>query len=440
MPGPRNEGAIARFVRTATKIEPNELAATLLSFAFVFVLMTAYFILRPVRDALSSDWTDEQLSWLWTSTFFFSLLAVSIYGAVISRVRFRIIVPSVYTFFALTFVGFYVLGSTLGDNDYVNRAYYVWLSVFSLYHLSVFWTFMSGLYNREQAKRLFSIIAMGASAGAIVGPSIPTFFADTIGTLNLLLIAAMLLLVPIPIIWKLEQLRSSQLGNDDVQADLSSDRQLGSNPFSGFTTFVKSPYLLAIGLFILLYVVMNTFIYFELRKMMGDFDRELRTQIWGGIDLAVNSLALLTALFATGRLATRVGMPATLALIPLLMVGGWVVVALSPALAVLVGLQVTRRAGNYAITRPGREMLFTAVDAETRFKAKPVIDIVVYRGGDVITAWAYTALTATLGLGLAGVAAVSAVIAAIWAGAGVFLGRAYDRGGRATVGQGPREE
>ena len=423
----RRDNALTRAIRTATKIEPNELQATLLSFAFVFVLMSAYFILRPVRDSLSSDWTDEQLSWLWTSTFFVSLIAVSLYGAVISRVRFRIIVPSVYAFFAATFIAFYVAGSTLGENDYVNRAYYVWLSVFSLYHLSVFWTFMSGLYDKEQAKRLFSIIAMGASTGAIVGPAIPAFFADDVGNLNLLLIAAVLLMVPIPIIRRLERLRISDLGNEDVHADLSQDQKLGKNPFSGFKTFVSSPYLLAIGLFILLYVVMNTFIYFELRKMLGDFDREARTQIWASIDLAVNSLALLTALFATGRLATRFGMASTLALIPALMVGGWIVVALSPVLAVLIGLQVTRRAGNYAITRPGREMLFTAVDTETRFKAKPVIDIVVYRGGDVVTAWFYTALTATLGFGLAGIAATAAIIAAAWAGAGIFLGRKYDR-------------
>ena len=423
----RRDNALTRAIRTATKIEPHELQATLLSFAFVFVLMSAYFILRPVRDSLSSDWTDEQLSWLWTSTFFVSLIAVSLYGAVISRVRFRIIVPSVYAFFAATFIAFYVAGSTLGENDYVNRAYYVWLSVFSPYHLSVFWTFMSGLYDKEQAKRLFSIIAMGASTGAIVGPAIPAFFADDVGNLNLLLIAAVLLMVPIPIIRRLERLRISDLGNEDVHADLSQDQKLGKNPFSGFKTFVSSPYLLAIGLFILLYVVMNTFIYFELRKMLGDFDREARTQIWASIDLAVNSLALLTALFATGRLATRFGMASTLALIPALMVGGWIVVALSPVLAVLIGLQVTRRAGNYAITRPGREMLFTAVDTETRFKAKPVIDIVVYRGGDVVTAWFYTALTATLGFGLAGIAATAAIIAAAWAGAGIFLGRKYDR-------------
>ena len=423
---PRKDNQLTRIIKAATRIEANELQATILSFAFVFVLMTAYFILRPVRDSLSSEWTDAQLSALWTSTFFISIIAVSIYGAVISRIRFRIIVPSVYAFFAATFVAFYIAGTTLGDNDWVNRAYYVWLSVFSLYHLSVFWTFMSGLYNKEQAKRLFAIIAMGASAGAIVGPSIPTFFADEIGNLNLLLIAAVLLMLPIAFIYRLERLRISDLGNEDVRADLTADQKLSSNPFSGFKTFVSNPYLLAIGLFIVLYVVMNTFIYFELRKMMGDFDRDVRTQIWGGIDLAVNSIAFLIALFATGRLATRFGMSTTLALIPVLMIGGWIVVALSPVLAVLAGLQIGRRAGNYAITRPGREMLFTAVDSDTRFKAKPVIDIVVYRGGDMLTAWFYTFLTTTLAMGTAGIALVAAVVAGIWAGAGIFLGRKYD--------------
>jgi AAA family ATP:ADP antiporter len=427
MAEPRRDNPLGRAIRAATRVESHEVQATVLSFLFVFVLMAAYFILRPVRDSLSSDWTDEQLSWLWTSTFFISIIAVSIYGAVISRLRFRVIVPSVYAFFAATFIAFYVAGNTLGDNDLVNRSFYVWLSVFSLYHLSVFWTFMSGLYNKEQAKRLFAIIAMGASAGAIVGPAIPTFFADDIGNLNLLLIAAVMLLLPIPIILKLDRLRVSDLGNADVQADLAADQKLSTNPFSGFKTFVSNPYLLAIGLFILLYVVMNTFIYFELRKMMDGFDREVRTQIWGGIDLAVNTLAFVTALFATGRLATRFGMPATLALIPALMVGGWLVVALSPILGVMAGLQIARRAGNYAITRPGREMLFTAVDADTRFKAKPVIDIVVYRGGDMLTAWFYTALTATMSLGTAGIAVVSALVAAVWAGVGIFLGRAYDR-------------
>jgi AAA family ATP:ADP antiporter len=418
---------ITRIISAAIKVEPHELKATLASFAFVFILMAAYFTLRPARDTLSSDWTDVQLSWLWTSTFFFSVIAVSIYGGIISRIRFSVIVPSVYAFFATSFVGFYVVGSLFGDNDWVNRAFYVWLSVFSLFHLSVFWTFMSGLYNKEQAKRLYSIIALGASMGALAGPVVPAFFAAEIGTLNLLLIAAVLLLIPIPLIGVLERLKISELGNVGAQADLSRVQNLGTNPFSGFTKFAGNPYLLAIGVFIVFYVIMNTFIYFELRDLLGQFERDVRTQYWGRIDLAVNSLATLTALFATGRLATRSGMPATLALIPVLMIGGWLIVAASPVLGVLIGLQVARRAGNYAITRPGREMLFTIVDAETRFKAKPVIDIVVYRGGDVATAWLYTAITATLQLGLAGVAIFSAVICAAWAAVGIFLGRSYEK-------------
>ena len=418
--------SIARFFRSATKIEPNELRATVLSFLFAFSIMAAYFILRPVRDALSSDWSDEQLSWLWTSTFFFSALAVSLYGAVISHVRLRVIVPGVYIFFSMTLVGFYVGGSTLGENDLLNRAYYVWASVLGLFHLSVFWTFMSGLYNKEQAKRLFSIIALGATAGAIVGPAFVAVLAGKIGSLNMLLVSAVLLLVPIPLIGQLDRLRGTALGNADVQADLARDSKLGVNPFSGFSRFVSNPYLLWIGAFIFLYVMMNTFLYYELRKVMGDLDRETRAQIWASIDLSVNLLAAVTALFATGRLTTRFGMPTTLAVVPIIMAIGWAVVAFNPVMLSIVLVQVVRRAGNYAITRPGREMLFTMVDDETRFKAKPVIDTVVYRGGDVATAWFYTTIVKVFGLGLAGVAGVGAMFALLWAAVGAYLGRRFD--------------
>jgi AAA family ATP:ADP antiporter len=421
-----NSNPIARFLRTTTKIEPNELRATVLSFLFAFSIMAAYFILRPVRDALSSDWSDEQLSWLWTSTFFFSALAVSLYGAVISHVRLKVIVPGVYIFFSLTLVGFYVGGSTLGENDLLNRTYYVWASVLGLFNLSVFWTFMSGLFNKEQARRLFSIIALGATAGAIAGPAFVALLAAKIGSLNMLLFSAGLLLVPIPLIGSLDRLRSKALGNADVQADLARDNKLGVNPFAGFTRFVSSPYLLWIGAFILLYVMMNTFLYYELRKVMGDLDRETRAQIWASIDLSVNLLAAVTALFGTGRLATRFGMPTTLAVVPVVMAVGWAIVAFNPVMMAVVLVQIVRRAGNYAVTRPGREMLFTLVDDETRFKAKPVIDTVVYRGGDVATAWFYTTIVKVFGLGLAGVAGVGAVFALVWAAVGAFLGRRFE--------------
>lgn len=425
----RDGGRFSAIVTAATRIEAHELKAAVLSFAFVFILMAAYFILRPVRDAMSSDWTDVELSTLWTSTFFFSVIAVSVYGGVISRIEFRHLVPGVYGFFAATFVAFY-FGSSLAENSTgIDKAFYVWLSVFSLFHVSVFWSFMSSLFSREQAPRVFGFIGAGASIGAIVGPSVPAFFADDLGTMNLMLIAAVLLLVPIPIIAQLEKLKASELGNADLHADLGRQQKLGRNPFSGFMLFVRDPFLLAIGVFILLYVVMNTFIYFELRKLMSEFDRDTRTQIWAGIDLAVNSLAIVTAMFATSRLTTRFGMAATLALIPVLMVGGWLVVAAVPLLAVLAGMQIARRAGNYAITRPGREMLFTQVDAETRFKAKPVIDIVVYRGGDMATAWVYTILATVFHFGLAGISVVAAVLAALWAVAGLYLGRRYTETG-----------
>lgn len=420
-------GPISRIIKAATKVEPNELKATILSFLFVFTLMTAYFILRPVRDAMASDWTRTEVSWLWTSTFVFSVIAVTVYGGVISRIRFTRVVPSVYGFFAATFAAFYFGSSLVADPTTVDKVFYVWLSVFSLFHVSIFWSFMSGLFSKEQAPRLFAVIGTGASVGAIVGPILPTFFVDNIGTMNLMLIAAGLLLIPIPIISTLEKLKVTELGNVELKADLRQAERLGKNPFSGFMLFVRNPYLLGIGAFILMYVTMSTFIFMELREMLADFDRESRTQIFGGIELTVNTLTVFVAIFVTGRLTTRFGMASTLALIPVLMVGGWLIVAAIPLLAVLIGLQIARRAGNYAITRPGREMLFTLVDSETRYKAKPVIDIVVYRGGDMMTAWLHTGLKETLSFGLPGVALVGAVIAAVWAIAGAYLGRTFNQ-------------
>lgn len=422
-----------RVFSSATTVRSHEIRATLFSFLFVFTLMAAYFILRPVRDALSSNWSDAELSWLWTSTFFFSLLAVSLYGAVITRVRFSRLVPGVYAFFSLSFFAFYFGTSLVGNGDWVDKAFYVWLSVFSLFHVSVFWSFMADLYTHNQAKRLFGFIAMGSSVGAIVGPTIPLLFAGIAGTDNLMLVAATMLLLPIPVIRTLESLRTTVLQSsgaaDSAPASVqqaSADQALGKNPLAGFSLFVKNPLLLGIGIFILLYVAIGSFVYFELKNLLADFDGETRTRIWAGIDLAVNSLAIVTAAFATSRIATRWGMAATLALIPAFMVLGMAAIAIAPMVWVVVALQVARRAGNYAITRPGREMLFTIVDRETRFKAKPVIDIVIYRGGDMVTAWAFTLLTQGIGLGLAAVAAVGAGIALVWAIVGARLGAMYE--------------
>ena len=417
---------ISRFLKRASKIEAHEVNATLSSFLFVVILMSAYYILRPVRDAMASDWSDAEVSWLWTINFFISTAVVALYGVAVSRFRFQLLVPTVYGFFALTFVVFYVAVSGSVDRTVIDKSFYVWVSVFSLFHISVFWSFMSDLFNTEQAGRLFGIIAAGASVGGLIGPAIPSFFSESLGTDNLMLIASSMLLLPIPIIFHLQSLKSSELHNEDFISK-NAPAKIGGNPFAGFQLFFSSPYLLAIALFIFLYTGISSFIYFELKNLLADLSRPERTAVWAQMDLAVNTLSIATGLFATGRIMSKFGMPVTIALVPVLICIGLIVIAISPVMAVVVGLQILRRAGNYAVTRPAREMLFTRVDRETRFKAKPVIDIVAYRGGDTVMAWLFTGLTQGLGLGLASVALVGAGIAALWTLVGLYLGRWFER-------------
>lgn len=417
---------ISRFLKRASKIEAHEVNATLSSFLFVVILMSAYYILRPVRDAMASDWSDAEVSWLWTINFFISTAVVALYGVAVSRFRFQLLVPTVYGFFALTFVVFYVAVSGSVDRTVIDKSFYVWVSVFSLFHISVFWSFMSDLFDKEQAGRLFGIIAAGASVGGLIGPAIPSFFSESLGTDNLMLIASSMLLLPIPIIFHLQSLKSSELHNEDFISK-NAPAKIGGNPFAGFQLFFSSPYLLAIALFIFLYTGISSFIYFELKNLLADLSRPERTAVWAQMDLAVNTLSIATGLFATGRIMSKFGMPVTIALVPVLICIGLIVIAISPVMAVVVGLQILRRAGNYAVTRPAREMLFTRVDRETRFKAKPVIDIVAYRGGDTVMAWLFTGLTQGLGLGLASVALVGAGIAALWTLVGLYLGRWFER-------------
>jgi AAA family ATP:ADP antiporter len=415
------------FLTKISKIEASEAKAVLCSFLFVVVLMSAYYILRPVRDAMASDWTDAEVSWLWTLNFFISTAVVAVYGIAVSRFRFRLLVPAMYAIFALTFVVFYLLASTAADRTLVDKSFYVWVSVFSLFHISVFWSFMSDLFSKEQAGRLFSIIAAGASVGGLVGPSIPSFFSASLGTDNLMLIASLMLLIPIPIIFYLQSLKVSDL--DNKEPELQAPRgAIGGNPFAGFKMFFSNPYLLAIGLFIFLYTGISSFVYFELKNLLSALSRPERTAVWAQMDLAVNILSIATGLFATSRIVGKFGMPTTIALVPVMICVGLLILAVSPFLGAVVALQVIRRAGNYAVTRPAREMLFTRVDRETRFKAKPVIDIVAYRGGDMLMAWLFTGLTQGLGLGLAAVALVGAGIAALWSLVGIYLGRWFEQG------------
>ena len=424
-----SDNPILTFLRSASLIKERELNAVVSSFLFVVVLMSAYYILRPVRDAMASDWSDAEVSWLWTLNFFISTGVVALYGAAVSRFRFKLLVPATYGIFAASFVSFYVLGSFFADRTLIDKSFYVWVSVFSLFHISVFWSFMSELFSKEQSGRLFGVIAAGASVGGLVGPTVPAFFSASLGTDNLMLIASVMLLLTIPIIFHLQALKLTALDDHvlPTTTTTTTTRAIGGNPLAGFKAFFSNPYLLCIGLFIFLYTGISSFVYFELKNLLSELTRPERTAIWAQMDLAVNILSISTGLLVTGRIVSKFGMPVTIALVPVLICIGLLVLAISPLLGAVVVLQIVRRAGNYAVTRPAREMLFTRVDRETRFKAKPVIDVVAYRGGDMLMAWLFTGLTQGLGLGLAAVAVVGAGIAALWSLVGIYLGRWFER-------------
>jgi len=240
--------------------------------------MGSYYILRPVRDALASDWTDAEVSWLWTFTFFLTFIAVSLYGTAVSRVRFQRLVPSVYGLFALSFTLFYVGSQTLSERVLLDKAFYLWVSLFSLFHISVFWSFMADTYSKQQATRLFGFIGAGASAGGIAGPAAASLLVGDYGTDVLLLIASALILLTLPIIRWLQRLKLTDLHNDNVAAG-AADLSIGGSPMAGFSEFLNSRYLLAIGLFIFFYTFIGSFVYFELKNLLGVYDRETSSQI-----------------------------------------------------------------------------------------------------------------------------------------------------------------
>ncbi len=413
--------------RSATLIEPNEARAVTMSFITVFTVMAAYFFLRPVRDSMAADWSDAEISQLWTIQFFLSAALVMIYGYACSRIQFRLLVPSVYTFYAVTFALFFVGSKFVTDRVLLDKSFYVWVSLFSLFHLSVFWSFMSDTFNTEQSKRVFAFIGVGASAGAAAGPLVVAVFANEIGNDNLMLAAAGVLLLSIPMVLYLQRLKIVDLHNEGVHANLAAAK-MGGRWWEGFRLFATNPYLLAIGAFILLYTAVQAFIYLETNAMLRAYaDAEQRTTIIAVRDAVVNILVFGLGLFLTGRIVKRLGMAWTLALLPVFAAVGFLILAAVPILTVMLAVDIARRSGEYGITRPAREMLFTSVDRETRFKTKPVVDVVVYRGGDAWWGGIFAYLSTGVGLGLSAMFLVGAVFAAAWVASGIYLGRVFQR-------------
>jgi AAA family ATP:ADP antiporter len=398
-------------------VRPGEGAAVSWSFIYFFCLLGGYYVIRPVRDTMGVTGGVDQLQWLFTGTFIAMGVAVPIYGWLAGRYARAVLLPAVYLFFIACLLGFYFAFASGAAEVWFARAFFIWTSVFNLFVVSVFWTFMADIYSRPQAQRLFGFIAAGGSAGAIAGPGLTTLLADPLGTNRLLLISVVLLTIALLAITRLRREARHHTPEESGAA-------LGGRPMDGLRQLLSSRYMAGIGAFIVLYTFIATFLYFQQAHIVEDAftGEDERTSAFALIDLLTNSLTLGLQFFATHHLVRRLGLDRALALIPLLVAFGFLILAWMPAFTVLMSFQVIRRAGNYALTRPGREMLFMVLKREDKYKTKNVIDTLVYRGGDAVSGWLFSGLK-TAGLGLSGTALIAAAVSLVWMTLGVWLGR-----------------
>jgi AAA family ATP:ADP antiporter len=410
---------IVQRLHRSLNLQPGELPALLWSFLYFFCLLAGYYLIRPLRDAMGIAGGVDKLQWLFTATFLVMLAAVPLYGLAVSRMPRRRLLPFVYGFFIINLLVFFALFRAVPDHPLLARVFFVWVSVYNLFVVSVFWSFMADVFTPERAERLFPVIAAGGTAGALAGPSLATLGSLLLDPVALLPLSAALLALTLRCI---SALAAWSPGNESKTTP--DPPAVGGGVAAGFTLVARSPYLLGICTLMLLFTTLATFLYFQQAHAVRDAfaDTASRTAVFAAVDLATNVLTLAAQLFLTGRLVKHFGLAATLALVPAALTVGFAVLAFAPAVAVVLTVQVLRRAGNYAVMRPAREMLYTVLDREAKYKAKSFIDTAVYRGGDAISAWAYTGLGA-LGLGTTGIAAVAVPLGVAWTAVAYALGR-----------------
>ena len=417
--------AAAGLLDRLVSAKPGEMPALVAAFAYNFLLFTAYYILRPLRDSMGVAGGVENLDDLFGFTLIGMLLAVPVYGWISGRFRRAVFLPWIYVFFVAQLLGFWLVFRIAADDAQTARVFFVWVSVFNLFVVSVFWSFMADLFDREQGKRVFAFIAAGASTGGILGSSIPAFFAEALGDVNLLLISSALLAgTVLPIRYLLRW--SSRRASSGERLD---ERPIGGNPFAGFTRVFSSRYLSGIALFVFLMAAVSTFLYLQQAELLQVHfpDRSERTAFLGRIELTVNFAVVLMQMFAVGKLTSRFGLPAMIVSVPIFVVAGFLLIAASPTLATLVGVYIFRRLGQYAVVRPCREMLYTTVDRESKYKAKNVNDTLVYRTSDYVVAKGHDAFVSAFAANLTVVAWLGAAVAAAWAVVAYLLGRAHER-------------
>jgi ATP:ADP antiporter, AAA family len=423
--------SLARVVR----VEPGEGRALAWAFAYFFCLLCGYYILRPLRDEMGIQSGVANLPWLFSVTFAAMLAVVPVFGWAAARLPRRRLVPWVYLFFIGNIAVFHVLFASGAATAAVAAAFFVWVSVFNLFVVSVFWSFMADIFTPAQAARLFGVVSAGGTSGALAGPALTAMLAAPLGTANLLLLSGGFLALALVCIRAL--LRWAR-GREAVAASPPPEVRIGGTTWSGLAAIARSPYLQGIVAYVLLYTILLGFAYFETARLVSQeyADSAQRTALFAHVDLAVNVLTLLGQVLVVGKFVEKLGVGAALALLPALALAGFAAIGLAPVLAVLLVFQVARRAADYAIARPAREMLFTVLGRDAKYKSKNFVDTVVFRGGDAASGWVYAAMKA-LGLGISGMAAAAIPGVLLWLAVGLFLGRRYAGLARSSAGERP---
>ncbi len=423
MPPARLE-PLTRQLQRVVEVREEEVRALLLSAAYFFCILSAYYVIRPIRDEMAVAGGVRNLPWLFTGTLVTMLLVNPPFAVLVARFSRRRFVSITYRFFMTNLAAFFLLFSVSQSTHgvWIGRAFFVWTSVFNMFVVSIFWAFMADVFRTDQSKRLFGFIGVGGTLGGLVGAAITASFVEQVGSANLLLVSIVLLELAVFFVRRLSGLFASlRRGSDAV---VQEEQPIGGSALAGFTHIARSPYLLGICAYLLCYTFAATVLYFQQASIADQYFtvRAARTAFFAKIDFAVNALTVLTQLFLTGRIVRVLGVGVTLTLLPAVCIVGFTSLGLVPTLAVLVVFQVLRRAGEFAVTRPTRETLYTVVSREDRYKAKSLIDTFVYRSGDQIAAWSYTFL-AWLGLGLTTIAFMVAPLAGLWLLIGLWLGR-----------------
>jgi len=394
------------------------------SFAYFFVLLAGYYVLRPLRDEMAISGGVRNLPWMFTATFATLLVAQPLYGALVARLPRARFIPVVYHFFAANLALFWLLLTLDWGTVMVARVFFVWVSVFNLFAVAVFWSFMADIFTGEQGKRLFGFIGAGGTAGALLGPVITFVLSVPLGPVNLLIAAVIFLEAAVFCVYRLEGAAAKLRRGETPKAK----RRIGGGAFAALPELARSPYLLGVACWVSLMSFGGTILYFEQANIVASAVQGAgaQTRIFAGIDLAVSLLTLATQFFATGKLIERFGVGAAAAALPAVYVAGFAVLAAAPGLAAVVTIQVAQRWMNFAISNPARQIFYTVVGREEKYKAKNLIDVVVFRGSDALYGWAFDSLQ-VLGLKLGAIALCALPVALGWTVLSATLGRTQER-------------